>query len=164
MGAKAKWLALQAWRNKFIAREGREPKIWFDKCCIDQTNIGADLRCLPIFLSGCQSMVVLCGPSYLSRLWCVVELFTFVHMRRGCGRLEFVPVLRDGHSQEDQDSIDSAFKRFDARECTCSVPSDKLRMLGIIRAAFGDLGNFNKAVRAIFASAGWLLTEDAQDV
>jgi hypothetical protein len=38
-----KWEALQAWRRKFIDINRREPKLWIDKCCIDQTNIAANL-------------------------------------------------------------------------------------------------------------------------
>ena len=38
-----KWEALQAWRRKFIDINRREPKLWLDKCCIDQTNIAANL-------------------------------------------------------------------------------------------------------------------------
>lgn len=45
------------------------PEVWIDKCCIDQRNIEKDLRCLPVFLSGCRRLVVFCGPTYLSRLW-----------------------------------------------------------------------------------------------
>lgn len=56
--ASTKWVALQRWREEFVASHHREPTIWLDKCCIDQQNIDADLRCLPFFLSGCQNMVV----------------------------------------------------------------------------------------------------------
>merc|ERR1712224_527854 len=77
---EAKWAALQQWRGAFFERHGREPYVWFDKVCINQNDIEQDLRGLPIFLRGCREMVVFCGSTYLSRLWCVVELFAFVHM------------------------------------------------------------------------------------
>ena len=48
-----------------------------DKACIDQNNIQQSLACLPIFLAGCQMLLVVAGPTYCSRLWCVMELFTF---------------------------------------------------------------------------------------
>merc|ERR1712113_1070198 len=64
----AKWYALQQWRAEFLSRHGREPRIWFDKACINQTDIEADLCGLPIFLGGSNELLVLCGPSYLSRL------------------------------------------------------------------------------------------------
>ena len=48
-----------------------------DKACIDQSNIEQSLACLPVFLAGCQMLLVVAGPTYCSRLWCVMELFTF---------------------------------------------------------------------------------------
>ena len=40
-----------------------------DKACIDQTNIEDSLKCLPVFLSSCEQLVVLAGPQYATRLW-----------------------------------------------------------------------------------------------
>ena len=49
-----------------------------DKACIDQNNIDQALACLPVFLAGCQTLLVVAGGTYCSRLWCCMELFTFV--------------------------------------------------------------------------------------
>jgi len=147
---EAKWQAMQAWREDFVAERGREPTVWLDKCCIDQNNIESDLRCLPIFLSGCRQLVIFCGPSYLSRLWCIMELFTFVHMCREVDKIEFRPVLREGCEESDFKAIKASFESFDAQQCTCFLASDKQRMLNIIHAAFGGTEDFNTAVRDIF--------------
>lgn len=48
--------------------------------CIDQSQIEANLTCLPVFLAGCNELLCVCGKSYLSRLWCVIELYTFLEM------------------------------------------------------------------------------------
>ena len=53
-----------------------------DKACIDQSNIQQSLACLPVFLAGCQTLLVVAGPTYCSRLWCVMELFTFARSKR----------------------------------------------------------------------------------
>ena len=53
-----------------------------DKACIDQNNIQQSLACLPVFLAGCQTLLVVAGPTYCSRLWCVMELFTFARSAR----------------------------------------------------------------------------------
>ena len=37
--------------------------VWLDKSCIDQLNIDANLLCLPVFLSGCQQLLLLVGPT-----------------------------------------------------------------------------------------------------
>ena len=58
------------------------PRTAQDKACIDQNNIQQSLACLPVFLAGCQTLLVVAGPSYCSRLWCVMELFTFARSER----------------------------------------------------------------------------------
>lgn len=141
----AKWTALQDWRSRFIEQHsGREPALWIDKCCIDQRDIAADLRCLPIYLSGCRKLVVLIGETYLSRLWCIIELFSFVHMGRSLDCIEFIPV---GCSPTSQSPLNNSVACFDANQCECFDPKDKDKMLQIICAAFGDVDNFNNIVK-----------------
>ena len=50
------------------------PTFWLDKVCINQSNIGAGLKCLPINIMACRFMLVLNGDTYTNRLWCVWEL------------------------------------------------------------------------------------------
>ena len=66
--------------NDYAASHGPDCLIWLDKACIDQTNIDASLASLPIFLAGCQGLLVLAGKTYPTRLWCVVELFVYLRM------------------------------------------------------------------------------------
>eukprot|EP00931_Biecheleriopsis_adriatica_P004622 TRINITY_DN106265_c0_g1_i1.p1 TRINITY_DN106265_c0_g1~~TRINITY_DN106265_c0_g1_i1.p1 ORF type:complete len:565 (+),score=84.11 TRINITY_DN106265_c0_g1_i1:72-1766(+) len=141
-----KWRTLQQWRSEFKAKNGREPMVWLDKYCIDQSNVQTDLLCLPIFLNGCQELVVLCGPTYLSRLWCIVELFCFVHIGRGSEDIRLLPCY---HESDDCSRTRTAIHRFDARTCDCYEQRDKAYMLMAIKSAFGSLRGFNEAVRAI---------------
>merc|ERR1712125_181985 len=97
----AKWAAMQSWRAGFVVANNREPRIWIDKWCIEQSNLEVDLRALPIYLHACRKLVVLCGTTYLSRLWCVLEMFAYVHMGGKIDDIELVPVCRDGFQQED---------------------------------------------------------------
>ena len=54
--AEEKWVALQEWREDFKKQHnGREPKMWIDKYCIDQDNIEESLACLPVLLAGCNN-------------------------------------------------------------------------------------------------------------
>eukprot|EP00443_Scrippsiella_acuminata_P113341 CAMPEP_0115757900 /NCGR_PEP_ID=MMETSP0272-20121206/98660_1 /TAXON_ID=71861 /ORGANISM="Scrippsiella trochoidea, Strain CCMP3099" /LENGTH=429 /DNA_ID=CAMNT_0003203425 /DNA_START=99 /DNA_END=1388 /DNA_ORIENTATION=+ len=152
---EAKWAVLQAWRVQFLQAHGREPMVWLDKCCIDQTDIEANLRCLPIFLSGCRSLLVLCGTTYLSRLWCILEIFTFVHVGGKISDIDLKTVLREGYEAGDMAVIAEGFDHFDAEECTCFDPAEKGRMLSIIHAAFGCSDGFNEVVRGIFETRGW---------
>lgn len=49
------------------------------------SDIVANLSALPVFLSGCQRLLVLLGSTYCSRLWCVMEMFVYVQMRGKSG-------------------------------------------------------------------------------
>ena len=101
----AKHALLSRWAKRRQEATGNEPTLWLvalapplslhqyrlhaqmksyalcaaqDKACIDQSNIQQSLACLPVFLAGCQTLLVVAGPTYCSRLWCVMELFAFV--------------------------------------------------------------------------------------
>eukprot|EP00434_Breviolum_minutum_P024680 symbB.v1.2.021796.t1/scaffold1862.1/size98264/5 len=142
----AKWRALTSFRKKFVARQGRPPNVWLDKACIDQSEIEANLRSLPVFLSGCESLLVLCGPSFLSRLWCVLELFTFVHMG---GKTYDIDCISLAEAPDDWTLIQVQCAQFDVRNCDCSVQADKDKILSIITTGFGDMDHFNHAVRRV---------------
>ena len=124
----------------------QEPTLWLDKGCIDQTNIRSDLRCLPVFLSGCRSLVVLPGATYASRLWCVLEIF--VYLRTGGTHERLLAYSLGG------EEVKQALCRFDASKAKCFLRSDRERLLGVIEAAFGDCTPFNALVRDIFTSEG----------
>ena len=55
------------------------------QACINQEHIEASLAGLPAYLSGCCFLLVLAGPSYLRRLWCVVEARLLACGLRSCG-------------------------------------------------------------------------------
>lgn len=145
----AKWLALQTWRAAFVGEHNREPVVWLDKCCVDQNSIDEDLRCLPVFLKGCSKLVVLCGPTYLSRLWCILEIFVYVHMGGEVADIVLLPLLGEDHESEDAQSLAGSFASFDAKNCQCFNVEDKQRILAMIGTAYGSMANFNDVVRAI---------------
>merc|ERR1711933_286297 len=108
----------------FVVQNGREPKIWLDKFYINQNDIVNDLRCLPIFLAGCKHMLVLIGPTYLNRLWCVVELFTFIHMGLEVDAITMKQVLREGSEDLDAAATNQSAVNFDANQCNCFLRKD----------------------------------------
>ena len=76
-----KWASLQRWRADFKrSSSGREPTVWLDKACLSPGDLDTQLALLPVFVASCKSFVVLLTPSYLERLWCVVELFVWLHV------------------------------------------------------------------------------------
>jgi hypothetical protein len=73
----AKFEALQRVTHRFKRTHGgRAPVFWLDKCCADKTQVceSEALRLLPLVLSCCRSVLVLAGPTYVQRLWCIWEL------------------------------------------------------------------------------------------
>merc|ERR1719296_25648 len=144
---------MQAWRSTFVANHGREPRVWLDKCCIDQSRIDVDLRCLPVFLMGCSRLVLLVGPTYLSRLWCILEMFTYVHMGGRTEDIEVIWVLREGHEDDDIHAVNDAFGAFDASASECSCVEERERLLGIIQMAYGSMDEFNVTIKAALLRA-----------
>ena len=138
-----KWEALQGWVARFQAAKGREPVLWLDKACIDQENISASLACLPVYLAGCERLLVLAGDTYVERLWCVVEVFTFCRMGGALDRVEIVPLGT---------ALD--FERFAVEQAKCFDANDKARLLSAIEAAFGSYAPFNVLVRSMLKAAG----------
>jgi hypothetical protein len=145
----AKFVALMAWGSEARRSGVGSPLIWLDKACIKQDQSAeekqADINALPVFLSGCDSLVALAGPSYASRLWCVVELFVFLHCG---GDRERIRVLEFGGVD-----VRVALNRFDAAEAQCFLKDDQERLLAIIEAGFGSLSPFSALIRSIFIDA-----------
>jgi len=154
-----KWKALQEWRQEFVSKHHREPRLWIDKCCIDQSAITADLANLPVYLASCQQLLVIAGPTYLERLWCVVELFCFVQMnRKGSDaiHLRVLPQIQDAREH---------FAAFDAWKCKCFLREDYERLLGCVEAASGSMSEFNQSVRGLLAKAlqhAWIQRDDEE--
>lgn len=143
----AKWEVLSAWAADFERREGRTPSCWLDKACINQQAIQESLAALPVYLSGCRQMVVLLGETYFSRLWCCMEIYTFLQMGGSVDRIEILPVALS--SAEVHLRIDA----FDAARCQCYLEEDKQRLLAVIESGFGDCQRFSELVKASLTKA-----------
>jgi len=90
-----KWRALKRWASEFKAKKKREPLVWLDKASIDQSNIAESLACLPIYLAGCQWLVIIIGQSYVHRLWCVMEVYTYLRMGGSKENIRLYPIGND---------------------------------------------------------------------
>ena len=78
---------------------------------------------LPIFLSGCRKLLILAGPTYCSRLWCVLECFVFLKMGGTLERIEVYPFSAEGGNRLQQE-VNAAvvvhrLEHFDAARATC---------------------------------------------
>jgi len=137
--AELKWAALQEWIAGFKEKnQGKEPSLWIDKYCIDQTNIDDSLACLPVFLAGCKKLLILCGKTYLSRLWCLVEIMVFIEMGGDVTNLE-VKLLEEPDNPADPPvKIEYFIEAFDPRNAKCFKDYDTERLLGIIEVIGHD--------------------------
>ena len=100
-----KWRALSEWERRQTAeRPGRPVTIWLDKACISQASIDDCLATLPVNLAACRYLVILLGPTYLSRLWCVIEIFTWLQMGGSLDRIHVLPLVP--LSEDAADGID----------------------------------------------------------
>ena len=140
----SKYAVLQQWASSFEKAHQKPALLWLDKACIDQDNINASLACLPIFLSGCTSLLVAAGPTYSTRLWCVVEIFTFLKMGGTKDELVLLPVGGV--------DVRAQLSQFDASKAQCFLRRDREKLLGVIESGFGDLYAFNQCVKHIFPS------------
>jgi hypothetical protein len=140
--AAAKWQALQVWREQFKKRhKGREPKLWIDKYCIDQNSIKDSLACLPVFLAGSRRLLVLCGETYLERLWCLIEIMVFIEMGGNVAELN-VELLKDAKTarktRAPRQSVVPEILQFDPRDAKCFTEYDTLRLQAVLEITGHD--------------------------
>ena len=136
---------LAEWRECFKAKHnGREPRLWINKYCIDQQDIAASLACLPVCLAGCSKLVILCGETYLSRLWCVLEIYVFLEMGGSLANLE-VYLLGDGNGKGD---LRNTILQFDARDAKSSSDEETLRLQQVL--AIAGYEQINLLVQSVF--------------
>jgi len=146
---KEKMEALKIWSEDFKEKNGRYPRIWFDKVCINQNNIEDDLQCLPIFLAGCNLLLISSGTTYTQRLWCCVELFVHITMAVEDENYHKPVVHILGRTKEAKLSVVRAWQSFDFRNCQCFKLEDKERILSIIDRHRGGADEFNGFIRGL---------------
>ncbi|CAJ1429779.1 unnamed protein product [Effrenium voratum] len=136
-----------------VVQHQREPRLWIDKYCIDQTDIEASLMCLPVFLACCHTLLIIAGSTYFERLWCVEEVFVYLQMRRSVNSIELLPI---------SDDMEERVNRFDVQAAQCVLNSDRQKLLATIEAGCENYRAFNQQVQHAFQvalkRAKWPLT------
>ena len=146
-----KYKTFARWAREKEESTGEEVTLWLDKACIDQTNIDQALACLPVFLSGCQILLIVAGPTYCSRLWCVMEIFTFMRMGGAMERIELRLIANPGQNQATaKNELAGLLATFNAAKAECFKQEDRQKLLAVIEAGFGNFDEFNTGVREIF--------------
>ena len=68
--------------------------LWVDKLCIHQTDLelkAKQIAALPVFVAHASRMLILWDETYFERLWCNLELATFVH-NGGIEKIDLLPL------------------------------------------------------------------------
>ena len=163
----SKWAALERWGREFDAKYRRPPILWLDKASIDQQDIAGQLACLPVWLSGCKQMVVAAGPTFVTRLWCVLEVFTYLRLGRSYADLVLLPLEQhagmanghageNGHDDKGPSAVEMVFERFrtfDVKKAQCFREEERQHLLSVIENGFGELDIFSSIVRQLFSQA-----------
>ncbi len=112
---------------------------------------------MPVYLSGCQTLLIMAGPTYCSRLWCVMEIFTFLFMGGKLDRIEIHALSASDDAptspadgRRGLDDLKHQFATFDAAKAQCFLPKDKHRLLAVVEAGFGSFEGFNTTMRGVF--------------
>ena len=121
----------------------------YSQACIDQLNIDASLMCLPVFLSGCDQLLTLVGPSYVTRLWCVMEVFIFMRVKGIDETTQQTTHLKVKELSSDAD-LAQTLARFKAANAQCRYDRDRQRLLAVIEASFGTTHSFDELVLKVF--------------
>jgi len=145
--AVAKWAALQDIVREFRRKHCRDPTFWLDKVCINQSHISDGLRLLPVNVMSCRNVLVLCGSTYTTRLWCIWELYTLFSFSGEEQALNRISIFPFG---DDNETCIDRLKVFRTRESTCYDPNEKARLMKVIEAVGEDL--FNDKMRRLGAT------------
>ena len=154
---RSKWAALREWAARYETEHGAPPLLWLDAACVPQdSSTDRSLALLPLYIAGCQRMVVLAGPTFVERLWCVMEIFCFLRMGGAIDRITVVPVLEvaiegANDARETSHAVMEQFATFDVNRARCAKDEDTQRLLACIEAGFGAHEPFNQLVRQTFA-------------
>eukprot|EP00927_Polykrikos_kofoidii_P048890 TRINITY_DN43064_c0_g1_i1.p1 TRINITY_DN43064_c0_g1~~TRINITY_DN43064_c0_g1_i1.p1 ORF type:complete len:670 (-),score=67.53 TRINITY_DN43064_c0_g1_i1:90-2018(-) len=149
-----KWLALKAWCEEFTVAVGRSPRIWLDKVCISPVNIDRDLRCLPIFLAGSNTLFACCLPTYSKRMWCCMEILVYRAMLTADADRSPPVMWFVGENEAECELQRQACLAFRVSECECFDPNDKKRFLRVVQRYPGGEDSFNRFVQDLAAVSG----------
>ena len=96
---------------------------------------------------------MIAGPTFSTRLWCVIELYTFIKMGGTHERI-IVKALQG------QGDVAASFASFDVRKAQCYLRSDRDRLLSVVELGFGTLTPFNDVIRGLLVNRARASTQD----
>lgn len=159
--AEAKFKELQAVAESFVSQHDREPTFWLDRACIDAREVSKQrtwsdqLKCLPIFVSSCSTVLILHSPNYVKRLWCIWELYLCFAMEVPVPRIRVLSLEPDrtitgtetGNIEPVWPSLAEQLQPFDVKHAHCTSKSHEITIRKAIRIS--GTHEFNLTIRQI---------------
>jgi hypothetical protein len=148
-----KLASLQHCAREFEARTGRPPTLWFDQVCVHPAYKEDSLKCLPIYIQSCRAVLVLCSPTYFTRLWCVWELYTVFAFSEGDPSL-VITMLRDsdsGSPESADNQLRDRLANFSIADAHCFDPNEERKLRRAIDMAPGGTSAFQAMIRGLAA-------------
>ena len=142
-----KWDALSVMCAEFSALHGREPRLWVDVYCRDPDS-GSEPHLHPVFLMASEKLVVLQGPTLMTRIWCCMEIFMFVEAGGAASSIDVLPIAGCTLSEDD----------VDVTTCECSAESDMVAMSEVVNAC-GSVANFDNRLRDILRGIAFQMAQ-----
>ena len=102
---------------------------------------------MQVFLTSCSELLILCGDSYVGRLWCVWELYIHFAMAGSDAgkRTKIVNCKRLDEGAESGGASAAALASFDVKDAHCFSPDDEAKLRRVIESESAD--SFNAAIR-----------------
>ena len=133
-----KWEALKLYCSEFSNQHNREARIWIDAYCVDPDS-PPEPQLHPVYLMSSERLLVLLGPTYLSRAWCVFfELFMFVEAGASTKSID---VLSISETTLPADDVDITL-------CECALETDRTAIEEVI-ASCGSAAKFKRRLSDI---------------
>ena len=130
-------------------RPSRRPMATRQRCgstrlCLDQRQIEQQVALLPVYVCGCKEFLALIGPTYTSRLWCVMECFAFLAIK-GIDSANARPLTRCCYAGGGGTTLED----FRVLKAQCSNVHQRQLLMGIIERSYPDLSEFNEAIKRL---------------
>jgi len=135
---------LQKAATAFKHAHGRFPTLWLDVTCFNQKDLSTSLKALPVNIQACNRVLVLCGPTYCNRLWCVWELYTvFVFAQNNLAAKRVQLEELEGEHVD----VPSLLAQFHLQGCHCYDPNEEHKIRSVIKEC-GE-GSFESNIREL---------------
>ena len=136
--------ALETCSVNFLGQNKREPTLWLDRFCINQKSLDG-VALLPVNVLACEKFLILLGPTYLTRLWCLWEifvLFIFSNKELGLEKIEIDLLV-------DKKTIRTQLENFDIDNAHCYDPNEEYKLKYILLEVVQDKAKLEKIIKYI---------------